>query len=220
MLKHFIIFGPPGSGKGTQAKRLVKRFGFEYIGTGDLMRHQANANTVLGKKFKEILENGSGKLLDDQTTNEMVDDALRDLEDGRSVIFDGYPRTLPQVKHLGNFFEANKAKLYVLNLKVDEKNLIERIGTRRICADCKQILQNPDQLETTQCRECGGKLITRPDDQPQVVKNRLEVYNKQTKPLLTFYKQNAELVEIDGNPPIDEVFDEIEAKVGKILATQ
>jgi len=218
MLKHFVIFGPPGSGKGTQAKRLVKRFGLEYIGTGDLMRQEANSDTPLGKKIKEILEGVGGKLLDDQTANEMVDDVLRDIEPDQSIIFDGYPRTMNQVEYLEGFIETNKIKLYVVNLKVDDANIIKRTTTRRICENCKRIFQDPEQLKISKCLECGGKLIARTDDKVEVVKNRLKIYNEQTKPLLSYYRQNKELVEIDGNPPQDEVFDEIESKVENILS--
>ncbi len=216
MTKHFIIFGAPGSGKGTQAKKLVKHFGLNYLGTGDLMRIELNDKTDLGKKIKDIIE--SGGLVDNQTANELVDQALKNLRFGSSVIFDGYPRTLNQVEHLQDYFNATKSKVFVLNLKVDSKNLIERISTRRVCQNCKKIFQNPAQLKIKKCDECHGDLILREDDKPDVVKERLAVYNDQTKPLIDFYKNLKVLIEIDGNPPIDEVADEIELKVKKIFS--
>lgn len=215
--KHFLIFGPPGSGKGTQAKRLVKRFGFKYLGTGDLMRQELEDGKVLGIKIKKILE--SGKLVDDDTANSLVDEALVDLSKNKNIIFDGYPRTIPQAEHLQNYFENNHNEVYAIFLNVTEENLIERMGTRRICEACKKIFQNPAELKIEKCSECGGKLIKREDDRPEIVKKRLEVYNKETKPLLDFYGKHATIVTVDGNPPIDEVSDEIELKVEAILSS-
>lgn len=217
MLKHFVIFGAPGSGKGTQARRLVKRFGLFYIGTGDLMRAEAAANTDLGRKIKLVLEDHGGILMDDKTANEMVDHKLIDLSHDQSAIFDGYPRTIPQAEHLAKYFEKTKNKIIILNLEVDLKNLLDRTATRRICEKCRKPFQNPAQLGIDKCDECDSKLVVRPDDKPEIVKNRLEVYAKQTKPLLDFYRKNGQIIEVDGNPPIDEVWDEIETKVQTIL---
>jgi adenylate kinase len=216
MLKDFIIFGPPGSGKGTQAKRLVKRFGFKYVGTGDLMRRELSEDSDLGRKIKRIVE--SGGLVDDETANQLVDRALSDISVSEIRIFDGYPRTLGQAKHLQDYFDEKKIRPYVLNLNVVLKNLIDRTSTRRVCESCKKIFQNPEELKIQACTECGGNLVTREDDRPEVVKNRLGVYNEQTKSLLDYYREHGILIEIDGNPPIDEVGDEIEQKVEDILA--
>ncbi len=211
MNKVIIIFGPPGSGKGTQAKKIVEKYGLTYFGTGDLIRKEAAKETEYGQIFREILGSGQGKLVPDEILEKFIAQNLQVLDLDRGVVFDGYPRTMPQAKSLKEFL-GNKKPLVVV-LKANPEKLIERAGTRRICASCGKVFENPSREGLTGCTQCGRNLIQRTDDKAEVIKNRLDVFGNQTQPLLDFYQKEGKIIEVDGNPPIEEVWKEIEGKL-------
>jgi len=183
MNKYYIILGPPGSGKGTQAKKLAQKLGYFYFGTGDLMREEIERGTPLGLEFKKALENG--KLVKDDVVAKFVGQKLGELNITEGIIFDGYPRTATQAEYLNNILNEKKINnLRVINLVVSSKSLVSRMLKRSI--DEKRV-----------------------DDKPEVIAHRIEVYDKQTKPLLEYYKKQGNLINIDGEPTIDKVWEKI-----------
>lgn len=216
MNKVIIIFGPPGSGKGTQAVKIVQKYGLTYFGTGDLIRDEAEKDTEFGRKFKEILSDGQGRLVPDDLIEQFIGERIKNLDFNKGVIFDGYPRTISQANSLKNILRGIKP--LVLILKVDSAAIIERILSRRICESCEKVFENPVELGISQCDACGGKLIQRGDDNAEVIKKRIDIYEQETAPLVDFYqkegKMNAvSIIEINGNPSIEEVWQEIQPKL-------
>lgn len=210
--KTYIILGPPGSGKGTQAKRLAQSLGLIHFGTGDLMREEAEKGTPLGLEFKKIIE--EGKLVSDNLVEQFVSQKLEELDMSRGIVFDGYPRTIVQAKYLEQLLgKKGVNNLIVLNLVVKPKSLIERMQKRRICSKCRKIFQDSVSEGQIKCDVCGGRLVLRNDNKPEVLSKRIEVYQEQTAPLVAYYQSKDNFIEIDGEPPIDEVWKEIEGKI-------
>lgn len=210
MIKNIIIFGPPGSGKGTQAQILAKKLGFFYFGTGDLMRQEAARGTALGKKFQAVWDRGKGELVSEDLVAELVKTQLAQIPKDKGVVFDGFPRTLHQAQILAQILGERGGTTKVLNLNVSRSSLLDRATTRRVCAECGQIYLTAQKRGNSHCKDCDAKLIQRQEDTPEVVQKRLEVYEEQTKPVLDFYRDKGELTNIDGEPPIEEVTREID----------
>jgi len=211
MNKVIIIFGPPGSGKGTQAAKIVQKYGFAYFGTGDLIREEAEKETEFGQKFKGILTDGKGRLVPDELIEQFVASKLKSIDLNKGVVFDGYPRTIHQANSLKNILGGIKP--LILILKVDSSLMINRVLTRRICENCEKVFENPEKLGIVKCDACGGKLIARADDNAETIKSRIDIYEKETAPLIDFYQKEGKIIEIDGNPPIEEVWQEIQQKL-------
>lgn len=213
MKKNIILMGPPGSGKGTQAKNLSEHFGYSYFGTGDLMREEAKSNSEYGKIFQSIWDKGKGELIPDNIVEKFVEEKFADLDFGHGVIFDGFPRTLDQAKHLEKKLAQKNEDFLVFDIEVSTQSLIERMATRKVCTVCKKIFFRADLTGITQCDKCFGTLHRRQEDEPEVVKKRLEIYETQTKPLIDFFASEGKLITIDGEPEIDEVEKEIIKKI-------
>lgn len=213
-MRNIIILGPPGSGKGTQAKKLAEKLNLTYFGTGDLIREEIDKGTELGKKIKSIVE--KGQLISGDEVGQLVKDNIGGYKDG-AIIFDGFPRNFDQAHILEDVLPDEE--FLVINIQVSAKSLLERMEKRRICEKCDKIfiVDDPDKQKT--CDVCGGELVRRSDDNPQVLAERIKVYEKQTAPLIDFYQQKGILVNIDGEPSIEEVENEIweaiEDKIGK-----
>lgn len=206
---NFILLGPPGSGKGTQAKKLAEKIGAVYFGTGDLMREESEKGTELGQQFTAIMK--SGGLVKDELVEKFVDSKLEEIDVTRGVVFDGYPRTVGQAEHLKNFFQQKSIEQpKVLNLVVKSESIINRMLTRRICQNCGKIYQDAEGQGLTSCDFCQGQLVPRHDDDPETVTKRVEVYNERTAPLIEFFKKQGILINVDGEPPIEEVWRNIE----------
>jgi adenylate kinase len=194
-----IIIGAPGSGKDTQANYLVKALGYQVISTGDLMRIKAGHDEKVAAMMK------SGELIPDSIVEDELISAFVLMPDGQPVILDGYPRNIEQSKKLAEILKQNDRQLdKVIFIKVDDGKLVERISKRRLCASCGNI-----QVGGEKCKECGGELTTRPDDKPESVKKRLELFHKITEPMINYFKDLGVLVEINGNPAPEEVREEI-----------
>ena len=213
--KYYIILGPPGSGKGTQAEVLSKKLGYFYFGTGDLMRKEAENGTDLGKRFQTIWDNNQGELVKEEDVKELVSKTLNDLKQSKGVVFDGYPRSIEQQKDMEGLVDFNDKDWLALYIAVQDKDLIERITTRRICANCGTVFFQPDKRGIKVCDNCGGKLIQRQEDSQKITQKRITVYNDQTKPLIDYYRKKDILVEIDGRPSIEEVSKEIWEKLNE-----
>jgi len=212
-MKDIIILGPPGSGKGTQAKKLAQKLSMFYFGTGDLLRDEKQNNTPIGKEFQEILEKREGGLVPDEFINKFVKEKLQIIDLHKNIIFDGFPRTLSQAEMLEIFFKKQKRDYIVLNLEVNEENIILRLATRRICSNCGKIYYRPDELGKISCDVCQGKLVHRQEDTPEVIKKRIKIYNQQTLPLIDFYKEKNKIININGNLSIEEVDKEIREEI-------
>ena len=195
-----ILLGAPGAGKGTQAARICKRFGIPHISTGDMFRENMSNNTELGRLAKQYID--AGKLVPDEVTLGMVKQRLAQEDCQNGFLLDGFPRTIEQAEGL----KALTALDCVLNIDVDESLLLARITGRRICPDCAGTY-HVSTLAGEQSPACGSKLVQRADDTEETVKNRLAVYNEQTKPLIAYYGENVKTV--NGNLSAEAVFEEI-----------
>lgn len=206
-----ILLGPPGAGKGSQAKKLVEGFNLNHISTGDIFRKNIKEETKLGLKVKEII--ASGELVSDELTNELVFDKLSNEEFEDGFMLDGYPRNLNQAKALDKWLEENDKELtQVVYIDADEDVLISRISGRRVCKNCGatyHVVNHPPKQEGV-CDNCGSQLIQRPDDNEETAKSRIDIYNKQTSPLIDYYEKGNKLKRYNGNQEIDEVYKVIE----------
>ena len=205
-----IFIGPPGSGKGTQAKRLAGRFEIPHISTGDMLREAVAAGTPVGQQAASIM--AAGQLVPDDLMIEMIDDRLSRPDATKGFILDGFPRTLVQAEKLENIVGNGKGDLRVLQLLVPDDAIVRRITLRRTCAQCGAIyhLENQPPATGSVCDRCGAEVIARPDDTEEAVRKRLESFHRQTMPVATFYKSKSILREVDGIGPVDEVFERIE----------
>ena len=205
-----IFIGPPGSGKGTQAKRLASRLGVPHISTGDMLREAVAAGTPVGQKAASIM--ASGGLVPDDVMIEIINDRLAQTDAQKGFILDGFPRTLVQAEKLDGLVGNGKSGLRVLQLLVPDEAIVRRITLRRTCAQCGAIyhLENNPPANDSVCDRCGAEVIARPDDNEEAVRKRLEAFHRQTLPVATYYKSKSILREVDGVGPVDEVFERIE----------
>ncbi|MGB9779952.1 adenylate kinase [Caldanaerobacter sp.] len=205
-----VLLGPPGAGKGTQALKIAKEFDIPHISTGDIFRQNLKDNTELGRLAKEYMDKGI--LVPDEVTNRIVEDRLKREDCRKGFLLDGYPRNIPQAEELDKFLEEIGEPLTaVLNIQVNREELIERITGRRVCPVCGatyHVKTSPPKVDNI-CDRCGSELIQRSDDKLESVVKRLEVYEKETKPLIDYYTKKGILLNIDGNRSIDEVFEDI-----------
>ena len=213
-----IFIGPPGSGKGTQAKRLASRFGIPHISTGDILREAVADGTELGQQAAPIM--AAGALVPDDLMVGIINDRLRKPDAAKGFILDGFPRTVVQAEKLdgivgsgaGSTAGNGKGTLRVLQLLVPDDAIVRRIVLRRTCAQCGAIyhLENNPPATDSVCDRCGAEVIARPDDTETAVRKRLESFHRQTMPVAAYYKSKSILREVDGIGPVDEVFERIE----------
>ena len=205
-----IFIGPPGSGKGTQAKRLAGRFGIPHISTGDMLREAVADGTELGRQAAPIM--ASGGLVSDDLMVGIIRERLARPDAANGFILDGFPRTVVQAEKLDAIVGNGKGALHVLQLLVPDDAIVRRIVLRRTCAQCGAIyhLENNPPATDDVCDRCGAAVIARPDDTEEAVRKRLEAFHRQTLPVATFYKSKSILREVDGIGPVDQVFERIE----------
>jgi len=209
-----ILLGPPGSGKGTQAKLLSKKYSIPHIAMGDILREEVAKKTPLGKKVNVYMS--KGELVPDEIVIEVLKKRLQEADCVDGFILDGFPRTLNQAKALDNMLNELNLKIdAVIYIEVPDEEIMKRLSLRRTCKVCGRIYNlhyNPPKQDG-KCDVCGGELIIRDDDKPEVIKNRLKVYNDQTKPLVDYYKSHKLLIRINGVDSIDKVFQQIVEKL-------
>ncbi len=205
-----IFIGPPGSGKGTQAKRLASEHAIPHISTGDILREAVADGTELGRKAAPIM--AEGKLVSDDLMVGIIRERLNKSDAKRGFILDGYPRTLVQAEKLESLVGNGSGGLRVLQLLVPDEVIVKRIALRRSCPNCGAIyhLESAPPANDLICDRCGAGVIARPDDNEKAVRRRLEAFHRQTLPVATFYKTKSVLREVDGVGPVDKVFERIE----------
>ena len=212
---NIVLMGLPGAGKGTQAEKIVEKYGIPHISTGDMFRAAIKDGTELGLKAKSFMDNGD--LVPDEVTIGIVRERLSKEDCNKGFLLDGFPRTVAQAEALENIlFDLGKKMDYVININVDKDILMERLTGRRICKECGatyHLVFNPPNEEGV-CDRCGGELYQRADDNEETVQNRLDVNIKQTQPLLAYYEGKGYLKNIDGQQDIHIVFDDIDALLG------
>ncbi len=210
-----LLLGPPGAGKGTQAKLLVERLGIPQISTGDMLRAAAKAGTPLGQEAKQYMDRGA--LVPDEVINQLVRERVQQPDCARGYILDGYPRTVAQAKSLREMLLAlGLAVDHVLSLEVPVGELVERLAGRRTCRSCGAMYHvhfSPSKADG-RCDACGGATYQRDDDREETVRRRLTVYAEQTAPLVSFYEARGLLRRVAGTGEIAEIFQRITAALG------
>ena len=203
-----ILLGAPGAGKGTQAVRLAEKYAIPHISTGDIFRSNIKGQTPIGMVAKSYID--KGQLVPDEVTIQIVKERLEKEDCKNGYLLDGFPRTVLQAEALDTFSKVEA----VVNVDVPLGKLLKRITGRRVCAKCGESY-HVDYLEgKTICAKCGAELIQRADDNETTVQARLEVYEKQTAPLIEYYAQKGVLITVDGDGDIEKVFNSICEKLG------
>ncbi len=203
---NIVMMGPPGAGKGTQAKFLSQKFDIPHISTGDMLREEISSGTRLGKRVEEIIKNG--KLVQDDLMIDIIKERLSRGDVANGFILDGFPRTLSQAKALDELLNSiDKRVEYSIYVEVPEKVIVERLSARRVCPACGRIynmISNPPQRDET-CDVCGVKLVTRDDDKPETVRERYRIYTEMTKPVIDYYRDRNVLFTVDGTLSVEKV---------------
>ena len=209
---NLVLMGLPGAGKGTQAEKIVEKYGVPHISTGDMFRAAMKDETELGLKAKSFMD--KGELVPDEVTIGIVNERLAKADCAEGFLLDGFPRTVAQAEALEDILASLNRKIdYVINVDVDKDILMGRLTGRRICKSCGATYHlefNPPSQED-KCDRCGGELYQRADDNAETVQNRLDVNVKQTAPLLAFYSEKGYLKNINGQQDINVVFEDIDA---------
>ncbi|NOT45791.1 MAG: adenylate kinase [Acidobacteria bacterium] len=195
-----VMLGPPGAGKGTQASRLAKRWGIPHVSTGAILRDAVKAATPLGRQVQSILE--AGGLIDDETITRIVAERLERPDTAPGVLLDGFPRTVPQARTLDGL-AARRGPLLVVDIVLTEAEVLRRLASRMVCAECGTNAQDDEDYAT--CHDCGGPLVPRADDREAVVRKRLQVYHEQTAPLVAYYAPRPSYCRVDGAQLVDDV---------------
>lgn len=204
-----VLLGAPGAGKGTQANLLAKSTGYLHVSTGDLLRQSVSQGTELGKRCQAIME--AGELVPDELVSQLVEERYRSGDPESGMILDGYPRNQAQAEFLSRVL--NGVRPLVIQIEVREEQIVKRLSGRRTCSNCGRIYNvffSPSAKGERECQVCGGELQQRKDDREEVIRERLEVYRRQTAPLIDFYSSRGDFFEVDGNRPVQEVASEIE----------
>ncbi|WP_027633250.1 adenylate kinase [Clostridium hydrogeniformans] len=205
-----ILLGPPGAGKGTQAKSISNRYDIPHISTGDIFRKNISEETPLGVEAKRYIDNG--QLVPDSLTIDIVKDRLSDEDCKKGFLLDGFPRTVAQAEALKVFLQnKNEGMDCALLIDVPKDFILDRMTGRRVCLSCGasyHIKFNPSKVEG-KCDVCGSDIIQRKDDNEATVKERLQVYDNQTQPLINYYNEEKLLKVVDGTKAINEVFDSV-----------
>ena len=202
-----ILFGPPGSGKGTQGDLIEKYYGFPKISTGDLLRQAVRDRTPLGQRAESTMN--QGKLVRDEIVEEIVRERIQKPDCQRGYVLDGFPRTIEQARTLEGM--DRKRQEIVIEIDIDVDLIVRRLLSRRVCSQCGAIYNlalHPPKKEG-QCELCGGTLIVRADDRPEVIRERMKVYQKQTEKVRDFYVNKGVYQKVDGWGSVEEVFSQI-----------
>ena len=211
-----IMLGAPGAGKGTQAKMIADKYGVPHVSTGDIFRANIKNGTELGMEAKKYMD--QGLLVPDELTVKILLDRVSQPDCKNGYVLDGFPRTIPQAEALDAALSKMGEKIdYAIDVDVPDENIVKRMSGRRACVSCGatyHVVHVPPKKEGI-CDRCGSELILRDDDKPETVKNRLDVYHKQTQPLIDFYTKKGVLKTVDGTVDMQDVFKAIVAILGE-----
>ena len=207
-MKNLVFLGPPGAGKGTQASRVSERLGIPHISTGDMLRAAIREQTETGLKAKAYID--KGELVPDEIVIALVKERIAQDDCKNGYILDGFPRTIAQAEALDQITTITKA----INITASDQVIVKALSGRRFCPKCGNTT-HVDLIQSNQCEKCGAELICRADDQPETVQNRLDVYAKNTKPLLDYYAKKGLLCDVTGHRGIDVVFKDVMAALGE-----
>ena len=211
-----IMLGAPGAGKGTQAKMIADKYGVPHVSTGDIFRANIKNGTELGMEAKKYMD--QGLLVPDELTVKILLDRVSQPDCKNGYVLDGFPRTIPQAEVLDKALaELGESIDYAIDVDVPDENIVKRMSGRRACVSCGatyHVVHVPPKKEGI-CDRCGSELILRDDDKPETVKNRLDVYHKQTQPLIVFYTKKGVLKTVDGTVDMQDVFKAIVAILGE-----
>lgn len=199
-----IFLGPPGVGKGTQAALLAEKYNIPQLSTGEVLRQAVEEKSELGLKAKEHMD--KGELVPDKVVIGIVNNKIADLSQG--FILDGFPRTIAQAEALDEMLDSFEYSIdAVIQITAKDKTLVERLSGRRTCKECGENyhVEYEPPKEPGVCDECGGVLITRDDDKPEAIQNRLEVYKEKTAPLISYYEESGKLIKIEGEGSIEKI---------------
>ncbi len=214
---NLILLGPPGAGKGTQAKQIAAKYQIPHISTGDIFRENLKKETELGKLAKSYMD--KGLLVPDDVTVKIVEDRLQKDDCKAGFLLDGFPRNVDQADSLKKVLNEMNTKVDgALNIEVSDEELLVRLTGRRVCKTCGQSFHvkfQPPKQEGV-CDACGGPLYQRDDDSLETAKNRLTVYKAQTEPLINYYKNEDVLFDINGEQDVEKVFEDIVAVIGSV----
>jgi len=212
---NIILLGPPGAGKGTQAKRMIERYGIPQISTGDMLRAALKAGTPLGLEAKKYMDKGA--LVPDAVVVGLVKERIQEDDCRKGYMLDGFPRNVSQAETLDGMLKELGQKIdHVVCIEVPDQELIQRLTGRRTCRECGagyHVMFDPPKKDGV-CDKCGGQLYQRDDDNEATVTSRLKVYADQTKPLIEYYEKQGKLRKVDGMGSIDEIFERIKAVLG------
>ncbi len=211
---HLILFGAPGVGKGTQAKLLSSNFGIPQISTGDMLREAVRTESELGKKAKSVME--KGELVPDDLMLGIIKERIQREDCKKGFILDGFPRTIPQAKHLSELMTKLELPAFVcIEITVPDSEIIRRLSSRKICHSCGadyHSATNPAPADN-KCTICGGNIITRRDDNVETIQKRLDIYREQTEPVKKYYENLNHFYSISGNNEVKQVYEEILKKL-------
>ena len=200
--------GPPGAGKGTQGALLARRYGIPRYATGDILRAARREGTELGREAQRYMD--AGELVPDEVILGMMRERLASGEASDGFLLDGFPRTVEQAEGLAELLDdLGQALDAVVDLQVADEEIVRRLSSRRVCSECGQVAP-ADHESDRPCPECGGELRRRPDDEPETVRRRLEVYRDETAPVLDWYRRSdVEVIEVSGRGEVAEVNDRL-----------
>lgn len=204
-----VLFGIQGSGKGTQGKFIISKYDFESFETGAILRSMSKEDSELGKKVKEIIE--AGHLVPNEVVMELVEDFVGKIPEGKSALFDGLPRKEVQAESFDALMEKNERDFKAVIIDISKEEAMKRLTTRRICSGCKETY--PSMYDKEACEKCGGVLITRKDDNPESIENRLNAYFQETMPVIEAYEKEGKLIRVNGEQGIEEVTKELFEKI-------
>jgi adenylate kinase len=205
MALNIVLLGPPGAGKGTQAERLAARLKVPRISTGDLLREAVSLGTPLGGLVRAVM--ARGELVSDDLMIEVVRERLTRPDAAAGFVLDGFPRTIPQAEALEGLI-AGRGPLTVVEIRVPEDELVRRLGSRLVCRACG-VNASPESGGRGRCERCGGELVQRADDNAGIVRERLQVFARDTQPLVEYYRSRSLHREVEGTGTPDEVFAEL-----------
>lgn len=213
---NIVLIGPQGSGKGTQAEKLVSKYNLAYINMGGILRSLKDQQSPLSQKVSEYME--KGLLVPDEVIVEVLKEYLAGIGRLDGIVFDGFPRVLSQAHYFEEFLKSQGQKIdLVIYFTLSKDEILKRLTNRRTCSQCGRVynlLTNPPQKEGI-CDVCQGELIIRTDDTPEAIENRLQEFNQKTLPVVEFYRQKGLVEEVDAARPIDVIFEDIENRLRK-----